>query len=74
MRANAMRKQLDKLLSSLDRAERCSDTEATQEAYERLFTFCQENDLDLDTVIRQPRIHSGGPGIVAAVRALWRTS
>jgi hypothetical protein len=73
MRANAMRKQLDKLLSSLDQAERGGDADATQEAYERLFTFCQQNDLDLDAVIRQPRTHSWSSGIVAAVRGLWPT-
>ncbi|HEV2382430.1 MAG TPA: hypothetical protein VG206_21905 [Terriglobia bacterium] len=74
MRANTMRKQLDELLSSLDQAERCGDAETTQEAYEGLFTFCQQNDLDLEAVIRQPRSHSGSSGIVAAVRALWPTS
>lgn len=74
MRSNTMRKQLDELLSSLDQAERCGDAEAMQEAYEGLFTFCQENDLDFDAVIRQPQIHSGSSGIVAALKALWPTS
>lgn len=65
MRSKNMRKQLDNLLSSLDQAEHYGDTDATQKAYEDLFTLCQKSDLDLDAAIHQPRTHSWSSGIVA---------
>lgn len=73
MRASDQRKYIDELLANLDQAEQCLDAVRTQQAYEDLFTFCQENDLDLNAVLQQPRTHEGS-GIIGALKALWHAS
>ena len=74
MRASDERKYIDELLANLDQAEQCLDAEGTQRAYEDLFTFCQENDLDLNAVLQQSRTRHQGSGIMDALKALWPTS
>ena len=74
MRASAQRKYIDELLANLDQAEQCLDAEQTQQAYEDLFRFCRENDLDLNTVLQQPRTRREGSGIIGTLKALWPAS
>jgi hypothetical protein len=73
MSASGRHRQIVKLLSSLDQAERSGDAEAKQQAYEDLFSFCQENDLDLSALLRQPRREAAG-GVLEALKALWPAS
>lgn len=70
MRAR-VRRQVDRLLWNLRYAEDRGDAQAEQEAYEELFTVCRKHQLDLATVMRQPRNNSLLVGILSALKALW---
>jgi hypothetical protein len=68
MGANYLHKEIDWLVSCLDEAQRCGDAEATQTAYEDLFSFCHKKKLNLDEVIRRRHRDLTVEGTLRALR------
>ena len=71
MAANHIQKKIDELLSKLDEAEHSADPQTMQKAYEDLFTLCRQNNLDLASVLREPRQEPERTGRWATLKALW---
>ena len=77
MSASTILKGIDYTVSKLLEAEQSGNAEAVQKAYEELFKFCRESDLDLNAVISQARerlLADSGRGAdgVKSARAPWR--